>query len=86
VLRQRVSLSRYPGGPTLSGLVDRFWAVAWDLPAGAVHTQPVLTHPGSNLSVGHPEANDEVTGPGHIEARLNGVARSLSSRNLKGQG
>jgi AraC-like DNA-binding protein len=86
LLRQRVSLTRYPVGPTLSGLVDRFWAVAWDLPAGVVHTQPVLTHPGSNLSVGYPDANDEVGGPGHLEARLNGVARRLSSRNLKGHG
>ncbi|HEX5347972.1 MAG TPA: hypothetical protein VFW64_12875 [Pseudonocardiaceae bacterium] len=32
LLRQRVRLSRYPAGPTLVGLVDRFWAVQWDLP------------------------------------------------------
>jgi len=54
LLRQRVSLTRYSVGPTLRGLVDRFWAVAWDLRAGVVHTQQVLTHLGGNLSVGHP--------------------------------
>ena len=86
LLRQRVSLTRYPVGPTLRGLVDRFWAVAWDLPGGVVQTQQVLTHPGSNLSVGHPDASDEINGRGQIEARLNGVARSLSSRTLKGRG
>jgi AraC-like DNA-binding protein len=86
LLRQRVSLTRYPVGPTLRGLVDHFWAVSWDLSAGVIHTQQLLTHPGANLSVGHPDASDEANGHGQIEARLNGVARSLSSRTLKGHG
>src|SRR4051794_12755343 len=53
LLRQRLHLTRYPVGPELAGLVDRFWAVQWDLPAAVEHSQQVLTHPGANLSVGH---------------------------------
>jgi AraC-like DNA-binding protein len=86
LLRQRVHLTRYPPGPALTGLVDRFWAVRWDLPPGAVHRQQVLTHPGANLSVGHPDAEASRSPAGPIEARLNGVARGLSTRVLTGQG
>ena len=56
LLRERVQLTRYPAGPALAGLVDRFWAVRWDLPAGQSHHQQVLTHPGANISVGHANA------------------------------
>jgi AraC-like DNA-binding protein len=86
LLRQRVNLTRHPVGPNLRGLVDHFWAVAWDLPVGVVHTQQLLTHPGANISVGHPDASDEANSHGQIEARLNGVARSLTSRTLRGHG
>ncbi|MGE5134499.1 MAG: helix-turn-helix domain-containing protein [Gemmatimonadota bacterium] len=86
LLRQRVRLTRYPAGPALAGLVDRFWAVSWDLPAGTSHRQQVLTHPGANISAG--AANGQ---PGDREARppeavLNGVARGLSTRLLAGAG
>jgi AraC-like DNA-binding protein len=86
LLRQRVQLNRYPPGPALAGLVDRFWAVRWDLPPGRVHRQQVLTHPGVNISVGHANARpgDRETGP--VEARLNGVTRRLAERVLVGQG
>jgi AraC-like DNA-binding protein len=86
LLRQQVRLTRYAPGPALTGLVDRFWAVRWDLPPGAVHRQQVLTHPGANLSVGHPDAEASRSPAGPIEARLNGVARGLSARVLTGQG
>jgi AraC-like DNA-binding protein len=86
LLRERVRLTRYPAGPALEALVDRFWAVSWDLPDGLAHTQQVLTHPGANLSVGHPSAREGDTRPGPVEARLNGVARGLSSRVLVGRG
>jgi AraC-like DNA-binding protein len=79
-------LTRYPAGPALAGLVDRFWAVRWDLPAGVVHRQQVLTHPGANLSVGHPDARTSGGATGSIEARLNGVARGLTRRVLAGRG
>lgn len=86
LLRQRVSLTRYPPSPALAGLVDRFWAVSWDLPAGAVHRQQVLTHPGANLSVGYPDAEAGDGCGGQVEARLDGVARQLSTRTLIGRG
>jgi AraC-like DNA-binding protein len=86
LLRQRVQLTRYPAGPVLDGLVDRFWAVRWDLPAGTVHQQQVLTHPGANVSIGHASAAPGQRGPGPVEARLYGVARGLSTRVLAGQG
>jgi len=86
LLRQRVRLTRYPASPTLSGLIDRFWAVEWDLPDHTVHSQQVLTHPGANLTVGHADARRTDHPPGHIEARLNGVARELTTRVLSGRG
>jgi AraC-like DNA-binding protein len=86
LLRQRVQLSRYPAGPVLAGLVNRFWAVQWNLPTGMVHRQEVLTHPSANLSVSHPDARSEAAGSGRLEARLGGVARGLTTRVLAGQG
>jgi AraC-like DNA-binding protein len=86
LLRQRVQLTRYPAGPVLDGLVDRFWAVRWDLPPGTVHQQQVLTHPGANVSIGHANGTPGQREPGPVEARLYGVARGLSTRILAGQG
>jgi AraC-like DNA-binding protein len=86
LLRQRVRLTRHPASPALAGLVDRFWAVRWDLPPGVVHHQQVLTHPGANISVGNADARPGDREAGPIEARLNGVARSLTTRTLVGQG
>jgi AraC-like DNA-binding protein len=70
----------------LDGLVDRFWAVRWDLPPGTVHQQQVLTHPGANVSIGHANGTAGQPEPGPVEARLYGVARGLSTRVLAGQG
>ena len=86
LLRQRIQLTRYPASPALAALVDRFWAVRWDLPDGAVHRQQVLTHPGANFSVGHPSAQPGERQPGPVEARLNGVDRGLTTRVLVGPG
>jgi AraC-like DNA-binding protein len=86
LLRQRVRLTRYPPTPALDGLVDRFWAVAWDLPCGTAHRQQVLTHPGANLSVGHADGAGVGDRAAPVEARLNGVARGLTTRTLVGQG
>jgi AraC-like DNA-binding protein len=86
LLRQRVRFTRYPVSPPLAGLIDHFWAVTWDLPAGTIHTQTLLTHPGCNLSVGHADARGGEDRDGKIEARLNGVARRLTTRTLKGRG
>ncbi len=86
LLRQRVRLTRHPASPALAGLVDRFWVVRWDLPPGVVHRQQVLTHPGANISVGNADARPGDREAGPIEARLNGVARRLTTRTLVGQG
>jgi AraC-like DNA-binding protein len=86
LMRQRVRLTRYPAPPALAGLVDRFWAVQWDLPPGMVHRQHVLTHPGANLAIGPANARPGERKAGPIEARLNGVARGLTTRVLVGPG
>ena len=86
LLRQRRPADPVPRHkPALAGLMDRFWAVRWDLPAGHVHEQQVLTHPGANLSVGHANAQPGHARPGRSEAWLNGVARGLTTRVLVGR-
>jgi AraC-like DNA-binding protein len=86
LLRQRVQLTRYPAGAALDGLIDRFWAVRWDLPPGVAHQQQLLTHPGANVSIGHANGEPGQRQPGPVEARLYGVARGLSARVLVGRG
>src|SRR5215472_2119926 len=86
VLQRLVRLTRFPPGPGLAGLVDRFWAVEWDLPDDATHTQQILTHPCGNLSVAHADARAGADAAGRVEARLSGVARSLTTRQLAGHG
>ncbi len=83
LLRQRLALTRYPPGPELDGLVDHFWAIRWHLPNGQQHRQEVLTHPVANMSVSHPDARSRSRA---IEARLSGVARTLSDRVVAGHG
>ena len=86
LMRQRVQLTRYPAGTALDGLIDRFWAVRWDLPPGVAHEQQLLTHPGANVSVGHANGEPGQLQAGPVEARLYGVARGLSARVLVGRG
>ncbi|MCD2192594.1 AraC family transcriptional regulator [Actinomycetospora endophytica] len=83
LLRSRVAFTRHPPTPALDGLVDRFWAVRWDLPDGTAHRQEVLTHPSVNLSVGTPDARSGAMAP---EARVTGVATDLVDRELAGRG
>ncbi len=91
LLRQRMTLTRYPATPALVGLVDRFWCVRWDLPDGAVHRQEVLTHLGANLVVSHPDA-DAPLAPRRgsryagLEAVVSGVATAVVTRTLAGSG
>ena len=79
VLADLVHFARYPPGDALDGVVDRFWAVAWDLAPGRFHDQPVLTHPCANIVVTQ-EAD------GRLSAVLAGVARRLTVRRLSGRG
>lgn len=69
LLRKRVRLTRYPATAALEPVIDRFWAVSWDLPDGVVHHQQVLTHPGANISVGHPSAVPGDRAPGQAATR-----------------
>ncbi len=55
----------------------------WNLPESTEHVQQVVTMPGANLSVGPPDGQDAA---GPIEARLYGVARSVTTRRLGGRG
>jgi AraC-like DNA-binding protein len=83
-MRTIVSLERYPPGEALDGLVDWFWAVAYELPEGMEHVQKVLTHPGSHLSVGTVDRAGRVMKP--AGARVYGVHRRLDERRLVGDG
>jgi len=85
LLRQRVSLTRYPATAALAGLVDRFWCVRWDLPDGVVHAQQVLTHPGANFVISHPDSRASPNG-GALEAVASGVATGVTTRTLTGSG
>ena len=83
LLRERVQLTRYPPTAPLLGVIDRFWAVRWDLPGHTEHRQQVLTHPCANLSVGPADGRGDDSA---IQARLFGVGRRLTSRTLRGSG
>lgn len=81
---QVVSLHRYPAGAALEGIVEWFWAVAWDLPAGSERVQHVLAHPSANICVGTSDEHGETTaGP---LGRVYGVTTTLASRRLTGAG
>ena len=83
LLAERTAFARYEPTPPLAGLVDWFWAVRWDLPAGTFHRQQILQHPAVNISVSTPDAR---TGRRAIEARLTGTATRLTDRELVDRG
>jgi AraC-like DNA-binding protein len=83
-MRRHATLNRYPAGPDLEGIVDWFWAVRWRLPPGAVHVQPVLNHPGANISIG--TADDVGATPDRPQGRVYGLHRGVSQRRLVGDG
>ena len=51
-MMRQVEFERAPAGEVLEGVVEWFWSVAWDLPAGVEHDQQVLNHPAGNISIG----------------------------------
>ncbi|RRD48696.1 AraC family transcriptional regulator [Arachnia propionica] len=83
-MRQRVDFVRYEPPPEMVGLVQWFWAVAWHLDDGEEFTQPVLSHPCANLSVGPRSSRglDDDT----VEATVVGVATRVDHRRLRGRG
>lgn len=60
-------------GP-LGQLINNFWTVCWDLPAGASYTAQVLPFPSVNLSVTNTEAD------------VTGLVRRRYERHLSGRG
>ncbi|MBM7368975.1 helix-turn-helix domain-containing protein [Gordonia hydrophobica] len=83
-----VDFDRYPAPPELDGLVEWFWSVRWDLPAGEQHRQRVLSSPAVNVSVGlaPPPGNAPPPGPYPLAAMLNGVTTDVTVRTLSGRG
>lgn len=83
-MMQLVDFHRYPAGDELSGLIEWFWSVRWDLPVGAVHDQQVLNHPAGNISIGTIDDAGVPLDP--AEGRVYGVHSSVSQRRLAGSG
>lgn len=83
-----VDFDRYPAPPELDGLVEWFWSVRWDLPAGDRHRQPILASPAVNLSVGvaPPPGAEPPPGPYSLAAMLNGVTTDVTVRTLSASG
>jgi len=79
-----VDFDRYPPGEVLDGLVEWFWSVAWDMPAGTSHEQLVLNHPAGNISIGTLDDTGVVLDP--PQGRVYGVPSGLSRRLLTLEG
>jgi AraC-like DNA-binding protein len=79
-MMRHVDFARHPAGSVLDGLVEWFWSVAWDLPAGVAHDQQVLNHPAGNISIGTlDDAGVPLDPP---QGRVYGVMSGLSHRHL----
>lgn len=79
-----VDFARFPPGDLLDGLVEWFWSVEWNVPAGLAHDQQVLNHPAGNVSVGTIDDAGVPLDP--AEGRVYGVMTGLSHRHLTGTG
>lgn len=83
-MMRHVDFARSPAGSVLDGLVEWFWSVAWDLPAGFAHDQQVLNHPAGNISIGTlDDAGVPLDPP---QGRVYGVMSGLSHRHLTESG
>ncbi|MFT7599460.1 MAG: hypothetical protein ACI8TP_002393 [Acidimicrobiales bacterium] len=83
-MMRHVDFARFPAGDALDGLVEWFWSVAWDLPAGSVLDQQVLNHPAGNISVGTLDDGGVRLDP--PEGRVYGVATGVSERHIAANG
>ncbi len=77
---RHVDFARHPPGDDLDGVIAWFWSVAWDLPEGVTHDQPVLNHPAGNVSVGTLDDRGVPLDP--PAGRLYGVLTGVSHRLL----
>jgi len=81
---QHVRLARPPVDPRLADWVENYWAVAWDLPAGASYRSEVVAHPAVNLTVedgSHPRHGHPIPA-----AVLQGVVTGSFVLDLRGWG
>ncbi|WP_165943120.1 helix-turn-helix domain-containing protein [Gordonia zhaorongruii] len=83
-----MDFKRYPAPAELDGLIDWFWSVRWDLPAGTRHRQPLIATPAVNVSVGTspPPGDDPPPGPYPLGTQVNGVTTAVTVRSLSGSG
>ncbi|MEZ5244607.1 MAG: helix-turn-helix transcriptional regulator [Acidimicrobiales bacterium] len=79
-----VEFVRFPAGDVLSGLVDWFWSVEWNLSDDLTRDQQVLNHPAGNISIGTLDDAGIPLDP--AEGRVYGVMTGLSHRHLAGAG
>ena len=83
-MARHVTLTRYPAGAVLDGLVEWFWAVRWEFPPGHEHVQRVLNHPTGHISVGTAHQQGAVADV--PVGRVYGVITELSHRRLRDTG
>ena len=83
-MMRHVDFGRYPAGAGLDATIEWFWSVAWDLPDGVVHDQPVLNHPAGHLSVGTLDDRGVPLDP--PTGRVYGVLTGVSHRRLTAAG
>ena len=79
ILRPRMSLEYFdyvrhePPAP-LADVIENFWTITWDLPAGETYTAQVLPYPSVNLSITNTESD------------VTGLVRRRYERHLTGHG
>ena len=83
--RKRVTLTRYPPDPALTGLIEFLWVVSYELPPGLVHEQQLITYPCVNLSVAPGQVGEDGQ-PRPVEATVTGVCRQVYTRRIAGTG
>ncbi|MGB5756884.1 MAG: hypothetical protein WBM50_08220, partial [Acidimicrobiales bacterium] len=83
-MMRHVDFTRSPAGDVLDGLIEWFWSVAWEFPAGSVLDQQVLNHPAGNISIGTLDDTGIPLDP--PQGRMYGVMTGLSHRHLSGGG
>lgn len=83
LLAAHTSLERFDCHPDLAHLVENYWSLAWDLPAGTSYESQTLPHPACTLSVerGHTRA-----GIGHDPVVVTGVVTRRFDVTVAGRG
>ncbi len=82
--RRYFTVDRLAPRAELVDWVEHYWAVSWDLPAGATYTSEVLTHPSAHLTV--ESGAGERHGFALPESLLHGVVTRRFAILLAGKG